>query len=178
MIEKVVLYNLYIVQEKPMRVIAGELNVSISTVFNYCEKYGIATRNKKDTFTFKGRKLSEERKQQISKLHKGKTVSAETRKKISESSKSGGIGHKKIRPDGYVTVYFPDHPKSTKDGHIMEHVLVMECLIGRHLHENECVHHINEVKSDNRKENLKLMTKSEHMSFHMKERHKNRRQLA
>ena len=50
----------------------------------------------------------------------------------------------------------------------MEHILVMEALLGRHLYDHECVHHINEIKSDNRKENLQLMTKSEHMSLHIK----------
>lgn len=89
---------------------------------------------------------------------------------MSESDKVGGIGHKKKRKDGYVYIYFPDHPKSTKDGYIMEHDLIMECLIGRHLKNNEVVHHKNKVRDDNRKENLQLMTKSEHASFHSKER--------
>ena len=90
---------------------------------------------------------------------------------MSESAKNGGIGHKKKRCDGYIAVYFPDHPNSTKDGYIMEHDLVMECLIGRHLKSDEVVHHINRVRDDNRKENLQLMTIKEHASFHMKERY-------
>lgn len=57
----------------------------------------------------------------------------------------------------------------------MEHQLVMECLIGRHLNANECVHHINFIRDDNRKENLELMTISEHMSLHSQLRHQNRR---
>lgn len=89
--------------------------------------------------------------------------------------KQGGIGHKKKRSDGYVFIYFPDHPMSTKDGYVMEHDLVMEALIGRHLKGNECVHHINEIRDDNRKENLMLMTKSEHMSLHSKKRWEKRR---
>lgn len=89
---------------------------------------------------------------------------------MSESTKQGGIGHKK-RSDGYIAIYFPDHPKSTADGYIMEHDLVMECLIGRHLNPEEVVHHINFKRDDNRKENLKLMTFKEHAAFHMKRRH-------
>lgn len=46
----------------------------------------------------------------------------------------------------------------------------MEALIGRHLKDDECVHHIDRNKKNNRKENLSLMTKSEHMSLHSKER--------
>lgn len=38
--------------------------------------------------------------------------------------------------------------------------------------EDECVHHINHKRDDNRLCNLRLMTKSEHMSMHMKERFK------
>lgn len=89
---------------------------------------------------------------------------------MSEADKQRGIGHKKKRSDGYVYIYFPDHPKSTKDGYIMEHDLIMECLIGRHLKSDEIVHHKNKIRDDNRKENLQLMTKSEHTTLHLKER--------
>lgn len=54
------------------------------------------------------------------------------------------------------------------------HYLVMECIIGRRLNDGECVHHINFIRDDNRKENLKLMTKIEHMSLHAKLRHLNK----
>ena len=53
----------------------------------------------------------------------------------------------------------------------MKHRLVMERNIGRYLSEDEVVHHINNTRDDNRIENLKLMTKHEHMSMHMIERH-------
>lgn len=93
---------------------------------------------------------------------------------MSNSKIKGGIGHKKKRADGYIAVYFPDHPQSNSEGYIMEHDLVMECIIGRHLKSEECVHHINFIRHDNRKENLRLMTKSEHMSLHSKLRHFNK----
>ncbi|MBE5035687.1 HNH endonuclease [Gallibacter intestinalis] len=51
----------------------------------------------------------------------------------------------------------------------------MEAIIGRHLSKDECVHHIDKNRANNKKENLILMTKSEHMSFHAKERHQQRR---
>ena len=115
--------------------------------------------------------MSQDAKMKISQFHKGKTVSEETKIKISEAQKKGGIGHKKKRSDGYISIYFPDHPKSNNDGYMMEHDLVMECIIGRHLKDDEVVHHKNHIRSDNRKENLQLLTFKEHASLHMKERY-------
>lgn len=84
-------------------------------------------------------------------------------------------GHEKKRSDGYIKVYVPNHPNCTADGYVMKHILVIERSIGRYLTEEECVHHINHIRDDNRPENLMLMTISEHMSMHMKERHAKRR---
>ena len=87
-------------------------------------------------------------------------------------------GHEKRRSDGYIKVYVPDHPHASADGYVMKHTLVMERHIGRFLREDEVVHHVNRIRDDNQLKNLRLMTKKEHQSMHMRERHAERRKQA
>ena len=61
-----------------------------------------------------------------------------------------------------------DHPFSKK-GFVLEHRLVVEKFIGRYLKPEEVVHHINEIKNDNRIGNLFLFpNQKEHKSFENK----------
>jgi hypothetical protein len=46
------------------------------------------------------------------------------------------------------------------------HVVIMKKHIGRNLHKTEVVHHVNEIRTDNRIENLQLMTRAEHARLH------------
>jgi len=64
-----------------------------------------------------------------------------------------------IDGDGYIRVWDGDR-------HILEHRLVMEHHIGRPLRTDEHVHHINEVRTDNRPENLRILSHAEHISLH------------
>lgn len=81
-------------------------------------------------------------------------------------------GGKIISSDGYVLIRKPSHPRA-KSGYVFEHILVMEKHIGRCLCFSEVVHHINFIRSDNRIENLELMTNSQHITFHNNKRWKN-----
>lgn len=79
------------------------------------------------------------------------------------------IGKKVITKQGYILVKCPNHPnanKGRKGAYIFEHRLVMSNYLKRPLKDGEIVHHRNMNKSDNRIENLVLMTNDEHMRLH------------
>ena len=80
-------------------------------------------------------------------------------------------GGGRITAFGYVLIWSPDHPNKSKRGYVQEHRLIIEKEIGRYLTKEEVVHHINNIRDDNRIENLKLMTRSEHTKLHLKERY-------
>ena len=99
----------------------------------------------------------------------GSKHTLETRKKISKS-RTKSDNDRKIRiKDGYRIITVRDHPNSDKEGYIGEHRYVMSQYLGRPLNSNEDVHHKNKNRSDNRIENLELLTDSSHMSEHRKE---------
>lgn len=95
-------------------------------------------------------------------LRKGPTF----HKRRAERQSRLQIGNRHYTSTGYVIVYVPDHPYASGRGYVMEHRLVMEKHIGRHLLPHEVVHHKNEIKDDNRVENLELMTHGEHTRLH------------
>lgn len=74
-------------------------------------------------------------------------------------------GGKYIDNKGYVKILRPEHPKNIR-GYIYEHRAVMEKYLCRRLENWETVHHINEIKTDNRLENLFLCTVPEHSAIH------------
>lgn len=85
---------------------------------------------------------------------------------VGESDQNPNYGGGKYIDDkGYVRVLMPDHPKNIK-GYVYEHRILMENYLNRMLLPWESVHHINEVKTDNRIENLYLCTAQEHSAVH------------
>lgn len=70
-------------------------------------------------------------------------------------------GSRFVAQNGYVKIHMPDHPSSNGDGYILEHRLVMERILGRHLKPSESVHHKNGLRGDNRPDNLELWVKAQ-----------------
>lgn len=46
------------------------------------------------------------------------------------------------------------HPRADSSGNVLEHILIAEKALGKHLPDKAEVHHVNEIKTDNRNENL------------------------
>jgi len=71
------------------------------------------------------------------------------------------------RKDGYW--YYKDTTEGGKSTTVYAHRLIMEKHLGRLMGTDEVVHHINENKSDNRLENLELLTRANHSLHHLPE---------
>lgn len=68
----------------------------------------------------------------------------------------------------YVKIKIPTHPFADKGGFVFEHRLVVETHIKRYLKKEEVVHHLSEVKDDNRIQNLMIFSnQKEHQKFHL-----------
>ncbi len=79
-------------------------------------------------------------------------------KTLLENGGHGGrwSGGKHIDDAGYITITLKDNKRKR------EHVIIAEKILGRSLRKNECVHHINGNKTDNRHNNLIICTNSYH----------------
>lgn len=79
-------------------------------------------------------------------------------------------GGRRERPDGYVRIVAPDdYPvpcdvSSSGTKYVLEHRYVMEQHLGRYLHPEEVVHHVDEDPSNNAISNLRLYaSQAEHI---------------
>lgn len=68
--------------------------------------------------------------------------------------------------NGYVAVKRPDHPNKMQDDLVYEHILIAEMLIGRHLEEDEQVHHLDFNRKNNKKSNILVLKKGQHTKLH------------
>jgi hypothetical protein len=76
---------------------------------------------------------------------------------------------RRVRSDGYVDVWAPKHPLARVDGYVFEHRKIM--WDAKILTEPELeVHHRNEIRDDNRIENLEVKDGAQHALDHAEER--------
>jgi len=98
---------------------------------------------------------------------KGKSVSSATQFKKGDTA--GAKNHawksgRHLTTNGYVAVLVGIKKYQ------LEHRVIMEAHIGRKLKSSEHVHHINHIKTDNRIENLRLLSAKDHGTMHANER--------
>lgn len=165
LIDKEVLYKLYIQDLKPIRFIANKLKCGEATVLNYLKRYEIPRRPQHQ---WKGRKMSEVSKEKLRIAHTGKKASQETKDKMSAQRKGRTYSRpKRIKNSkGYTMLWEPNNPMSNKGGYIAEHRKVMAIILDRLLTGDEIIHHINEIKDDNRVENLMVLSRKLHGTHH------------
>jgi hypothetical protein len=68
-------------------------------------------------------------------------------------------------------IYSPNHPRCMNGVYVYEYILIAEEMLGRYLAKGEIVHHKNGDQTDNRPDNLEVITQSDHIKLHMKELH-------
>ena len=100
-------------------------------------------------------------------LYKDKEVNKIIRSRAKEGEKSSSWkGGRKLNKKGHVLILRKGHPLADKNGYVLEHRYVVCEHLGRILSKNEIVHHKNGVKTDNRIENLEIMTNADHTILH------------
>lgn len=73
---------------------------------------------------------------------------------------------KLVKKGEYLYAVVREHPRASRHGYVLHHRVVMENLLGRLLHADEIVHHLDGNKKNNSPDNLEVMPAREHSSLH------------
>lgn len=72
--------------------------------------------------------------------------------------------------NNYRVTYMPKYHRAMTSknwkGYVYEHIMIAEQMTGRHLKENEVVHHLDGNRSNNRIENLLVLSRAMHTKLH------------
>jgi len=117
--------------------------------------------------TMLGLKHSAATRAKMSAASKGRPKSGEHCRKMAEIFKGNGSkrwkGGNHIK-EGYFMVWIGPRKYQKRCR------IIVEQMIGRPLLPNECVHHVNKKRMDDRPENLMVLTNSEHLALHQRMR--------
>lgn len=141
------LYKLYWEDEYSLKAIEDKFNIVRNTLTRIFKKLRIKTRTLKEASN-------------TERCRKGNII------------RNTGKNHPKWKggiyqdPDGYIRIKKPNHPRVDMQGYVRRSHLVAEKTIGRYLYPSEMTHHENEIRDDDRPENIKVTTRGKHASLH------------
>jgi hypothetical protein len=97
------------------------------------------------------------------------SIALPTARKGSDNGRwNGGV----ITNRNRVFVYSPQHPRPERGNYVRRARLVIEKSLGRFLTSDEVVHHINGDSMDDRRENLIVLSQSDHAYLHCSQKPK------
>ena len=159
-VNKVILTKWYLDEKKSLTDISKLCGLSISTVRKRIIDYNIPLRTRSEGIRNARHKLGPNR---------GKT--REFSEEWKENIRKGRLRWSRRYAKG-TRIGTNGYHVYTKGENVdrLVHVVIIEQLIKRPLRKDEVVHHRNGVKTDNRIENLEIMTRSEHSAYHARRR--------